>query len=157
MKLIAILILSINLYSQDLILLHSDAPDTSLLYATQVFPDALRLFGSAWSTVPTGWTISGGVATYDGTVAGANMRGTPVTYSAVLCKLEFDIISVGDTYANIQFSNGTTVYKSYTNYAVGHHTVYVTPATNDNEIRLYGGISAGATSFVIDNLSLKKK
>ena len=105
---------------------------------------------SNWSK-GTGWTISGGKATYDGS------GGTqPITQTIAniqletLCKLTFDVLSNQGSGANTIFLGGTVVNGSHLN--VGSYTFYGSFTSNTN-LYIYG---RSGEVFQIDNVSISE-
>lgn len=119
---------------------------------------------TAWSVL-TGWTVSGGVATYDDVTASARLRqadGDMVSgmEASTTYKLEFDItIASGNAYFRVSgYDSGGDIYIASTTYANGHHILYF---TTDGDVGL-GGITFWAydtadSSFSVDNISLKEQ
>jgi hypothetical protein len=105
---------------------------------------------SDW-TKGTGWAISGGIATYDGS------GGTqPISQSISniqlgrLCKVTIDVLSNQGSGANTIFLGGTVVNSSH--LGVGSYTFYGSFSSNTN-LYIYG---RSGEVFQIDNVSVKE-
>ena len=105
---------------------------------------------SDW-TKGTSWTISGGVANYDN-VASQGFYQAKVLLASVVYKVTFDYTGTGQ----IGFygtSNGSNVLKTYTNYAGGSNTIYITPTSTTSSFTLWGNVTG---AFTVDNVSVKE-
>jgi hypothetical protein len=114
-------------------------------------------------TVETGWTITGGVATFQDT----NNETSLIQYAADMrspfkdltqYRIEFDIAITGE-FAHITImsadANNTLVALNY--YNNGHHSVtFTTPTFFDNHGIRFIGYTSSDSSFSIDNITINE-
>jgi hypothetical protein len=105
---------------------------------------------SNW-TKGTGWTISGGVATYDGTGGTSSLVQNNIQNIELgkLCKVTIDVLSNEGSGGNTIFLGGTVLNGSHLN--VGSYTFFGSFTINTN-FYIYG---RSGEVFQIDNISVK--
>jgi len=114
-----------------------------------------------WTIINSGYTIGGGVASFDGITASylkqASADMVSVIEDSLRYMITFDISTAHDTcfaYIRIYGSNHTPIYKVFTKYYDGSYKVFITTPNGGND----GGIEFYATTtgdaFDIDNISV---
>jgi len=119
--------------------------------------------GTDWE-VPTGWTITGGVATFGDVTMGAKLRQLDANMNAQVLantnyRIEFDItISSGNAVFGLINESDDAGYVAEANYANGHHTVdFTTPGWVSTRGLGINASTLSTTSWSIDNICLKTR
>lgn len=115
-----------------------------------------------WEGQPQGWSIAGGVATFDDINSGARLRQadadmvSPIQINTAYT-IEFDISGLTSNTADILINNYANAvgYVTWGNYGNGHHVVQFTSPADVG----VGGIvfianDTSGSSFSLDNLTL---
>jgi hypothetical protein len=97
----------------------------------------------------TGWSISGGIATYDGTGGTSAMAQADVIEVGKTYKLTIEVISNEGTGANTIYLGGTILNSSH--LSVGTHTFYGATSNTSVSLNIYG---RSGEVFQIDNVSV---
>ena len=103
---------------------------------------------SNW-TKGTGWSISGGIATYDGTGGTSAMAQADVIEVGKTYKVTIEVISNEGTGANTIYLGGTVLNSSH--LSVGTHTFYGATSNTSVSLNIYG---RSGEVFQIDNVSV---
>ena len=118
--------------------------------------------GSDW-TAAAGWTISGGVATYDDTQDGVSLSQVDADMLGSIkintnYKLEFTLnISSGEGSLQITNSSREAEYIAKTRYANGHYTLYFTSGDWISKKGIaFRAYTTSSATFTLDDISLKE-
>ena len=106
------------------------------------------------------WTISNGVATYNGSINSKNIRQVGYITIGKMYKVSFSIITNGQ--ANIRFGDisGNTIFNHLPTYPTGEYVLYLTSIRSSGVISVWGFNTVNSvnfqtgTAFSIDNLSI---
>ena len=119
--------------------------------------------GSDW-TAEAGWTISGGVATYDDTQDAVTLSQVDADMLGSIkintnYKLEFTL-NISSGVGDLQITNSSckAQYIARTLYANGHYTLYFTSGDwiDIKGIAFRAYTSGSSATFTLDNISLKE-
>lgn len=108
--------------------------------------------GSTGWTLGSGWSVSGGVATYSGT-DNANLAITNIVEAGKFYEVRFDVVSgSGVTIAPYLVTQSVLTTASFVNVGVGsYRAVLLAPSSGGLVLRRQGG-----TNFSIDNVSVRE-
>ena len=113
-----------------------------------------------WS-VTAGWSIAGGVATYDDAGASANLYQTDAEMASSIAinktyKLEFDlVIADGTATFSVETSDSNINYISYDQYPNGHTSVNFDTGADVGVAGIYfRATSSSAHAFTLTNISI---
>ena len=109
---------------------------------------------SDWSNSGS-WSITNGVATYDGLLNIKRIYQTVNFVQNKIYKISFDITNTVDDYIDLFFGQDATTLIGRTDYAVGSYEFYVTATSTSQNLSIYAyNTSYGGGS--IDNVSVKE-